>query len=305
MIICCGEALIDMLPMEAKDGRLGFAPAVGGSVFNTAIALGRLGANVSFHSKVSTDGLGEQLREALLESQVNLDHLKRSKLPTPLAMVHLTEGHASYQFYDEGTAAQDFADDETLPLPSRVQMAFFGGISLLGSKSGPYYQRILTEMAQRVPVMLDPNIRPSFIANESAYRRELDALFPHVSILKVSDEDLAWIAGLKSVEEKIEEILNLGTQLILITKGGDGVEAVGRHLRINVPAAPANVVDTVGAGDTFTAGFLCALQEQELFESLLTISEEQLAHAVQLGARAAAITVSRHGANSPWRSELS
>lgn len=304
MILCCGEALIDMLPMEAADGRLGFAPAVGGSVFNTAVALGRLGAQVSFHSKVATDGLGEQLRGALLDSHVNLDHLKRSKLPTPLAMVHLKDGHASYQFYDEGTAAQDFTDDETLPVPNKVHMAFFGGISLLGSKSGPYYQRILTEMAQHVPVMLDPNIRPSFIANESAYRRELDALFPHVSILKVSDEDLAWIAGLKSVDEKIQEIFDFGTKLILITKGGNGVEAIGRHVRINVPAAPADVVDTVGAGDTFTAGFLSALQEDDLFGSLLTISEEQLARAVQLGARAAAITVSRHGANPPWREEL-
>lgn len=125
MIICCGEALIDMLPMEAKDGRLGFVPAAGGSVFNTAIALGRLGASVAFHSKVSTDGLGEHLRTALAESKVNLDHLKRSQLPTPLAMVHLSSGHATYQFYDEGTAAQDFADDETLPLPNKVQLAFF------------------------------------------------------------------------------------------------------------------------------------------------------------------------------------
>ncbi len=129
-------------------------------------------------------------------------------------------------------------------------------------------------------------------------------MFPHVSILKVSDEDLAWIAGLKSIDEKIEEILDLGTKLILITKGGDGVTAVGRHVRVDVPATPAEVVDTVGAGDTFTAGFLCALQQQNLIGSLLTISAEQLSHAVQLGARAAAITVSRHGANPPWRDEL-
>lgn len=304
MILCCGEALIDMLPMRATDGRVGFAPAVGGSVFNTAIALGRLGADVSFHSKIATDDLGEQLRLALQDSQVNLDHLKRSAKPTPLAMVHLVDGHASYQFYDEGTAAQDFGADEILPVPANAQMAFFGGISLLGASSGPYYQRLLTETAQRVPVMLDPNIRPNFIEDEAAYRRELDGLFPHVRILKVSDEDLAWIAGLKSVEEKIQEILDFGTDLILITKGGDGIDAVGRHLRVAAPAQKAEIVDTVGAGDTFTAGFLSALQEEKLFETLLTISEDQLRRALDRGAKAAAITVSRDGANPPWRDEL-
>jgi fructokinase len=304
VILCCGEALIDMLPMRATDGRVGFAPAVGGSVFNTAIALGRLGADVGFHSKIATDDLGEQLRLSLHDSKVNLDHLKRSSKPTPLAIVHLVDGHASYQFYDEGTAAQDFAADEVLPLPATVDLAFFGGISLLGENSGPYYQRLLTETAQHIPVMMDPNIRPNFINDEAAYRRELDGLFPHVSILKVSDEDLAWIAGLKSVDEKIQEILDLGTDLILITKGGDGVEAVGRHVSASVPAEPVQVVDTVGAGDTFTAGFLSALQVDNLFSTLLTISEDQLRRALSRGAQAAAITVSRDGANPPWREEL-
>lgn len=305
MILCCGEALVDMLPIEAVDGRTGFAPAVGGSVFNTAIALGRLGADVQFHSKIANDELGQQLIAALKDSKVGTDTVLESSLPCPLAMVHLNDGHASYQFYDEGTAAQDFGPDDKLNLPAEMQVAFFGGISLLGVRSGPYYRQLMAKVAQYVPVMLDPNIRPNFIQDEVAYRAELDQMFAHASILKVSDEDLAWIAGERSVAAMIDHILELGTKLILITKGGDGIEAVSKHLRVEVPSVPANVVDTVGAGDTFSAGFLCALQEDQLFESLLTLSKEQLTRALSLGAQAASITVSRHGANPPWRHELS
>ncbi|MCF4097687.1 carbohydrate kinase family protein [Maritalea mediterranea] len=305
MILCCGEALMDMLPIEAADGRQGFAPAVGGSVFNTAIALGRLGANVQFHSKISSDDLGQKLLNALAESHVGTDPVVTSVLPCPLAMVHLQDGHASYQFYDEGTAAQDFTADEKPHLPNNLKMAFFGGISLLGHRSGPYYRRLMAQIGQLAPVMLDPNIRPGFIQDEASYRAELDEMFGHASILKVSDEDLDWIAGKRSVEATLAHILRLGTRLILITKGGDGVEAVSKHVQLDVPSTPAQVVDTVGAGDTFSAGFLCALQEQELFGSLLTLSEEQLTRAIELGAKAAAVTVSRHGANPPWRQEIS
>lgn len=304
MILCCGEALMDMLPIEAKDGRPGFAPAVGGSVFNTAIALGRLGADVQFHSKISTDDLGRQLVAALKNSKVGTDAIVDSELPCPLAMVHLTDGHARYQFYDDGTAAQDFTPEDHLGLPAQMQAAFFGGISLLGHRSGPYYQQLMGRVAEKVPVMLDPNIRPNFVQDELAYRTTLEQLFAHVHILKVSDEDLAWIAKERNLTTTLDYLFDLGPKLILITKGGDGIDAFSKNLRVEVPSVPTNVVDTVGAGDTFSAGFLCALQDQNLFGHLANISQEQLVDAVKLGAQAASVTVSRHGANPPWRHEL-
>src|SRR5262245_43961277 len=136
MILCCGEALIDMLPRESMAGEPAFAPYAGGAVFNTAIALGRLGVPVGFFSGLSSDLFGQQLREALTASRVSTDYANISDRPTTLAFVRLVDGHATYTFYDENTAGRMLTEGDLPPLAADVQAMLFGAISLIPEPCG-------------------------------------------------------------------------------------------------------------------------------------------------------------------------
>lgn len=301
MIICCGEALIDMLPRDTPAGEAAFAPYAGGAVFNTAIALGRLGADVQFFSGLSSDLFGEQLRTVLADSKVDSSPAHISDRPTTLAFVRLTNGHASYAFYDENTAGRMLTPAD---LPAITADAlFFGGISLVVEPCGEAYKALMLREAATRLTMIDPNIRPGFIKDEAAYRSRLTAMLAVADIVKISDEDLSWLTGDTDVASLFD---NGALQVALLTRGADGVTVVTRNGSFDVPAQRATVVDTVGAGDTFNAGFLAGLDRAELLskDALKTATDEQLRTAAALGAQAAAITVSRAGANPPWASEL-
>jgi len=306
MILCCGEALIDMLPRETSSGEAAFAPYAGGAVFNTAIALGRLGAPVEFFSGLSSDLFGDVLRTSLVESNVGTAYANVSARPTTLAFVKLTNGQAKYVFYDEGTAGRMLAETDLPALSANVEAMLFGAISLIPEPCGSAYEALMArEHGQRV-TMLDPNIRPGFIPDAAAHRARMMRMVAMADIVKLSDEDLGWFGEEGSVEEVARRWLGLGPKLILLTRGGDG--ATGYTLRdtVNVPTRRVEMVDTVGAGDTFNAGVLAALHEAGLLTkaAIASLSKDQIEAALTLGARAAAVTVSRAGANPPWRREL-
>ena len=296
MILCAGEALIDMLP---RDGA--FAPHAGGSVFNTAIALGRLGAPVQFFSGLSSDLFGDILRAELAASKVDSTPAHIADRPTTLAFVTLTDGHASYAFYDENTAGRMLTADN-LP-DTAADAVFFGGISLVVEPCAAAYTALMAQVAPTAVTMIDPNIRPSFITDEAAYRARLTQMFARADIIKTSDEDLEWISGGTNAS-----VLFDGTdvQVILLTRGAEGVTVLTRDAAADVPAQKAQVVDTVGAGDTFSAGFLADLETAGLLtkSALSGASMDDLTRAATFGARVAAITVARAGANPPWASEL-
>ena len=296
MILCAGEALIDMLP---RDGA--FAPHAGGSVFNTAIALGRLGAPVQFFSGLSSDLFGDILRAELAASKVDSTPAHIADRPTTLAFVTLTDGHASYAFYDENTAGRMLTADN-LP-DTAADAVFFGGISLVVEPCAAAYTALMAQVAPTAVTMIDPNIRPSFITDEAAYRARLTQMFARADVIKTSDEDLEWITGGTDAS-----VLFDGTdvQVILLTRGAEGVTVLTRDAAADVPAQKAQVVDTVGAGDTFSAGFLANLETAGLLtkSALSGASMDDLTRAAAFGARVAAITVARAGANPPWASEL-
>lgn len=296
MILCAGEALIDMLP---RDGA--FAPHAGGSVFNTAIALGRLGAPVQFFSGLSSDLFGDILRAELAASKVDSTPAHIADRPTTLAFVTLTDGHASYAFYDENTAGRMLTADN-LP-DTAADAVFFGGISLVVEPCAAAYTALMAQVAPTAVTMIDPNIRPSFITDEATYRARLTQMFARADIIKTSDEDLEWITGGTDAS-----VLFDGTdvQVILLTRGAEGVTVLTRDAAADVPAQKAQVVDTVGAGDTFSAGFLADLETAGLLtkSALSGASMDDLTRAAAFGARVAAITVARAGANPPWASEL-
>ncbi|WP_101340955.1 carbohydrate kinase family protein [Cereibacter azotoformans] len=306
MILCCGEALIDMLPRETAAGEQAFAPYAGGAVFNTAIALGRLGAPAGFFSGLSTDLFGTQLADTLAASQVDSALCARSDRPTTLAFVRLVNGQATYAFYDENTAGRLLAPADLPALPDSVSTLFFGGISLVNEPAAATYEALMAREAGARVTMLDPNIRPGFITDPSAYRARIGRMIALADIVKLSDEDLHWLEGPGEIPALARALLARGPRLVLITEGARGAHAITATQERFCPATPVAVADTVGAGDTFNAGILAALHEAGALSkaAVASLPHEVLDAALSLGTRAAAVTVSRPGANPPWADEL-
>ena len=306
MILCCGEALIDMLPRKTRADEDAFAPYPGGAVFNTAIALGRLGRDTGFFSGLSTDLFGVMLADALAASHVSADLSVRSDRPTTLAFVRLVNGQASYAFYDENTAGRMLSPDDLPDLPNEVSALFFGGISLVVEPCARAYEALMLREAPRRVTMIDPNIRPGFIRDEAAYRARIGRMLAAADIVKLSDEDLAWLEGSGDTDAHVAALLKRGPKLVCITRGADGVSGYTVDRRIDVAASRAQVIDTVGAGDTFNAGLLAALDRAGAMtkDGVADLCDDTLRAALSLGARAAAVTVGRAGANPPWAHEL-
>jgi fructokinase len=306
MILCCGEALIDMLPRTTTLGEAAFAPYAGGALFNTAIALGRLGAPVGMFTGLSTDMLGEILARTLAESHVDFSLAARSGRPTTIALVKLVDGHATYAFYDENTAGRMLSPAD-LPPPGVAEALFFGGISLVAEPCGSVYESLQAREAPGRVTMIDPNIRPSFVTDAAAYRARIDRMIALADIVIVSDEDLRWILGDGAVPDLARALVARGPALVCVTEGARGASAYARGgAEVFVPAEKVTVADTVGAGDTFNAGVLAALHRAGLLTkaAVASLPEQAIRDALSLGVRAAAVTVSRPGANPPWSREL-
>ena len=306
MILCCGEALIDMLPRTTTQGEPAFAPYVGGAVFNTAIALGRLGAPAGFFSGLSSDLFGGQFREALGASKVSSTYAHTSPRPTTLAFVRLTNGQATYTFYDENTAGRMLTTEDLPELGAEIEAMLFGAISLISEPAGAAYEEFMKREHQRRVMMLDPNIRPNFIPDKAKHLRRIRSMMAMADIVKLSDEDLHWFGEAGSHEDVIRNWLDRGPKLIVVTHGSEGAVGYSKDHKVTVMPEKVEVVDTVGAGDTFNAGILASLHEQGLLTKadIGGLSEDAIRQALALGAKAAAVTVSRAGANPPWRHEI-
>ncbi|WP_417242938.1 carbohydrate kinase family protein [Celeribacter sp.] len=307
MILCAGEALIDMLPRQSTHGEDAYAPYAGGAVFNTAIALGRLGAQTGFFSGFSSDFFGDLLKSKLADSNVDAALSVTRDRPCTVAFVKLVDGHATYAFYDENTAGRMLSNDDLPTLPDTINAVFCGGISLPVDPCGATYEALFVQAAPTRVTMIDPNIRPGFITDEPRYRARIEHMLSHADIVKVSDEDLIWLMGDGDIEAHIRTLLTKGPKLVCLTEGSKGVRgftATGKV--VQVKANKVDVVDTVGAGDTFNAGLLASLDAAGKLtkDAVADLDEDTIRAALSLGAQAAAITVSRAGANPPWKSEL-
>ena len=193
MLLCCGEALIDMIPTPTHASGDGFVPHTGGAVFNTAVALGRLGVDVGQLTGLSTDMFGEQLHAQLFASGVNTDWIIQSARPTTLAFVKLVDGQATYSFFDENSAGRNLQVEDLPRLPPSISALYFSGISLASEPCAITYTTLAKRYEKDRVIIVDPNIRPSFIDNQERYRARLDTLFSIADIVKISDEDLNWI----------------------------------------------------------------------------------------------------------------
>jgi fructokinase len=306
MILSCGEALIDMLPRTSTLGEASFAPYAGGAVMNTAIALGRLGSPSSFLSGLSSDLMGDVLKDTLRASNVNLDYAVGSDRPTTLAFVKLNNGHATYFFYDENTAGRMMTPADMPALPTTISTLFTGGIWLAVEPCGTALEALLTREAAARVTMIDPNVRPGFVKDRAAYTSRVDRMIGLSDIVKLSDEDAEWLYGAMSRDDMVKLVLGKGAKVFLVTEGSKGAIAYTARGSVHVSAPKITVADTVGAGDTFNAGFLAALDRAGLLTKpqVAKLSDAALTDALTLGTRAAAITCSRPGANPPWAHEL-
>lgn len=295
-----------MLPRVTAEGELAFSPYAGGAVFNTAIALGRLGASVGLFSGVSRDMFGVLLGDALRASNVGTDLLSLSDRPTTLAFVSFVNGEARYAFYDENTAGRMLAPTDLPVLTDEVKALFFGGISLAVEPCATAYEALALREAGKRLVMIDPNVRPGFIRDETAYRARLHRLFAVADIVKVSDVDLDWISGPGETEARARALLDLGPKIVFVTLGAAGAMVVTAADTVMARASRVEVVDSVGAGDTFNAGVLAMLARSGCLSkaAVATADAALIESCARLGAGAAAVTVARAGANPPWPHEL-
>ncbi len=296
-----GEALVDLIVPDSGEVHAVF----GGAPFNTARALGRLGVSTSFVSSIARDRFGDGLVGELAADGVNVDLVRRTASPTTLALAELTSGgSASYRFYVEGTSAQEEFDRA----PIRYgEWMMTGGLGLVLTPVADQIVSCLEERPASTRAMIDVNCRPNVISRVEEYRERVAHALSLVDVVKVSDEDLAYLYPNTPSSEAARQVLNLGARLVLLTAGSAPVEAFTKEHSVRVEVPPVDVVDTVGAGDTFGAGFLawwCHYAGTKEVDSQTLADPELVTRAVNLGIHASAIAVGRRGADPPFRHEL-
>ncbi len=301
MILCCGEAVIDMMPAQTADGEAAYQPVTGGAAVNAAIALARLEQLVGFFGGLSQDGFGQMLADAMRREGVDLGRVRPDEAPSTLAFVHPGDGTQQFSFFDLGSAGRGLAIGSMPPLDG-IKALVFGGLSLIHRPGAGTFEALMQMAGPERLTMLDVNIRPSLIDDqEDSYRLRLGRMMAMADVLKFSDEDLAWLHP-----DPPEQLLMGRTSVVLHTHGAKGATLYSRHGSQHVPAAPQQARDTVGAGDTFCAGFLASLAEQELLQpaALARAEAGALTRAVAYAVRAASYSVTRVGANPPTKKEL-
>jgi fructokinase len=302
VIVVGGEALVDLVD---EHGLL--SPVPGGGPFNTAIALGRLGIPVAFLGTLSHDEYGGLLARLLLEAGVDMSLVRWSDAPTPVAVVHRhDDGGNSYTFYLTGTSLTDLPPEAVPDLPEHMWAIHVGTLGLAVDPPAAAYEALLDREAGRRTIVLDPNVRPAVFGDQVSYLARFERLARLADIVKLSDDDAAWIYPELDLADALEHVLGLGPRIVAITMGTLGAVAASREGYARVPAVPVTVVDTVGAGDSFGAALLAALVEREALEPGATrpLDDSLLEEAVEYAVTASAITCTRTGAVPPTRAEL-
>jgi fructokinase len=292
-----GEVLIDLIP----NGDQYFA-VVGGGPANTAKALANLGVKTHLIDGISSDKYGQMAKAKLLSANVLLDYAKYSTKPTCTAKVTLSKsGSASYEFVVEDTATFDFAAS-WLPDPQKIKpsLLHIGTLATIIEPGASVLFKWAQSVAQVAPIVFDPNIRPAVLGNRDEYVKKVEKWVAISSAVKVSDEDLNWLYPGKAINEIVNEWLEVGVQLVVVTLSEQGITSFRKNEQISVVAVKVVVADTVGAGDTVGA----VLVEAILDNGLDRLTGEVLKTMLKRAVKAAAITVSRTGANPPSKREI-
>ena len=292
-----GEVLIDLIP-EGADRK----PIVGGGPANTAKALSKLGIDTQFIDAVATNEYGRMAKDELASAGVMLDYVKYSDKPTCLAIVSLSDsGSASYEFVIENTATFDFTPD-WLPNPQteRPTILHIGTLSTVIEPGASVLFEWAQSVAKIATIVFDPNIRPAVISDRNQYVMQAERWVSISSAVKVSDEDLKWLYPSFEIDQVVNNWFAKGPSLVVVTYGDRGITGYRKGAVVSVEAVKVKVADTVGAGDTVGA----VLVEAIVKDGLASLTGSRLETMLKRAAKAAAITVSRVGANPPTSEEL-
>ncbi|MFM6963776.1 MAG: carbohydrate kinase family protein [Micrococcales bacterium] len=318
MILVIGEALIDLIENRYQPG--GFNAVVGGANANVALALARRGTKHQFLGRIAGDRFGKIIRERLETNGVHLEHSIAADELTTLAVVSIdSAGIPSYSFYVNGTADWGWTEAE---LPSDVDLENmhataiqFGCLTMAMQPSSAVIEAwSRTHFEQNsVTISHDVNMRPA-LGFEAAHERiRVERLNSISHIVKASDEDIWWLYGLEhgtDLDDIVRDWIAGTERVVMVTRGADGTSIYRRDRRIDVPSRKINVVDTVGAGDTFCANLLGQLSDADAlgsdpFDRLANLSDETLAEYARVASIAASITCERAGCEPPTLSDLS
>lgn len=302
-----GEALIDLVDPR---GSSACTAHPGGSPFNVAVGLGRLGQPVAFVGRFSRDPFGTVLRNHAARSGVDLRLAVGDRQPSTIALLDLNGGLARYEFSVDGTVDFQWTDDELAHLPQSVGWVHFGSLaSWLPPGDAVIMRRIeALRAAGEVVISYDPNVRPQLQPDASLARDRVEAALRHAHVVKASTEDLQWLYGTDKLTSIARRWLSAGPDLVVVTRGGDGAVAfTAGAAPLKRPVYPAPAIDTVGAGDAFTSGLLDALSRRGI-TSARQLTElhrpDLLAAALDDAALVAGLTCTRPGADPPWLSEV-
>jgi fructokinase len=301
MIVVAGEALVDLI--VGPDGGVTANP--GGGPYNTARTIARLGQPVTFLGRISSDRFGRDLRRNLAHDGVATDGVIETDDPTTLAVVELDEhGAGRYHFYVEGTSAAGLTDADAAAVMAGARSALHvGTLGLVLEPVGTTIERLVRDADTECLVMLDPNCRPSATSVPAAFRARVERIARRADIVKVSDDDLRFLAPDDEPESTIERLLEIGVGVVLHTHGSHDVEIRTRSARASVAVPTVAVVDTVGAGDAFGGGFLASWIGAGRGRDELA-SMDLVGDSVEDGVRVAALSCTRPGADPPTRAEL-
>jgi fructokinase len=307
MILSCGDALIDFVPVTAADGRGALRPAVGGSCLNVAVGIARLGADAGFVGGISTDLFGRMIADHATASHVDLRHAVRTAHQTTLAFVRIVEGESQYAFYDAETASANWSYQRgAIPLDA-IEAIHVGSTTLVHERGAAQTSALIADARGSATISFDPNCRPNLVGDRKRYSARMSAFAEGADIVKLSDIDFDYLYGNEASGDWANAMLARGPSLVVITRGTKGVQAWHHKAgAINVRAPNVEVVDTIGAGDSFQAALLFALHEQGCLEmvKLQSLGATELQRALSFACECAAVTCTRAGADPPRRGEV-
>jgi fructokinase len=302
VIVIGGEALVDLVDDPGSP-----RPVAGGGPFNTAIAFGRLEVPVAFLGSISRDACGEMLADRLVGAGVDTSLVRWSDAPTPQAVVHRKDdGRHEFTFQLTGTSLLDMSPEDLPALPEEAWAVHVGTLALAVDPPATAYEALVDREAGRRQIVIDPNVRPAIFGDAAAYRRRFERLAQLADLIKLSEDDAAWIYPGLSVEEVLELVLGLGPRIVAVTRGEHGAVAASCDGFAEVAGIEVAVVDTVGAGDSFGAALVAALFEDGAFGpgATRTADDAVLNRAISYAVAASAITCTRTGAVPPSRDEI-
>ena len=307
MILTCGDALIDFVPVAARDGSDAVRPMVGGSCLNVAVGLARLGVPTGFVGGISNDLFGRMIAEHALDSGVDLRFATRNDHQTTLAFVRHVNGESQYAFYDTETASRAWTYKHGAIPFETIDVVHIGSTTLVNERGATETAAMVADARPSATISFDPNCRPNLVKDKEVYRARMSMFAANADIIRMSDVDFNYLYGEEADAARAESLLAKGSGLFVVTRGVDGAEAWHHKTGpIKVDAPVVQVVDTIGAGDSFQSALLVALHFQgRLARSRLKdIGRDELRLALSFACNCAALTCTRVGADPPRRGEI-